>query len=285
MYDDNDWARKGPYAYSSRRRRSGGPSPGLIAVVVVALIVLVSGWLFLRSEPQADPAPASPVTTVPDRPADLTDDVDFRAEPPPPLDLPEMDESDDFVRGLVTRLSSRPQLAGWFVSDDLVHRFVVAVVNLSGGMSPASELTDLAPEGAFGTLDSGNGEIIDPASYRRYDRAAETFASVDTRGTAQLFHQLYPLFEEAFRSLGIRDLSFEDAFARAVRNVLAVDVLDAPYAVELEEGVYVFADPDLESRSDAEKHLMRMGPENARLVQAKVDELARTIGLDAPDRR
>ena len=43
---------------------------------------------------------------------------------------------------------------------------------------------------------------------------------------------------------------------------------------------YHFADPALEELSPAQKTLLRMGPGNARLVQAKLRELAPALGLD-----
>jgi hypothetical protein len=47
--------------------------------------------------------------------------------------------------------------------------------------------------------------------------------------------------------------------------------------------VWAFADPELEALSAAEKHLLRMGPENARQVQEKLSELAELLGYPAGD--
>jgi hypothetical protein len=43
--------------------------------------------------------------------------------------------------------------------------------------------------------------------------------------------------------------------------------------------VYGFADPKLESLTAAEKQLLRTGPGNTRVVQAKLREIARALGL------
>jgi hypothetical protein len=48
--------------------------------------------------------------------------------------------------------------------------------------------------------------------------------------------------------------------------------------------LYVFADQSLESRSAGQKLLIRMGPDNAAVVKAKLAEL-RTIITAAPPRR
>ncbi len=42
---------------------------------------------------------------------------------------------------------------------------------------------------------------------------------------------------------------------------------------------YEFVDPALESLSPAQKHLLRMGPDNARLVREKLREIADLLEL------
>jgi hypothetical protein len=44
--------------------------------------------------------------------------------------------------------------------------------------------------------------------------------------------------------------------------------------------VYEFADADMEARTPAEKHVLRLGPTNARRVQAKLRELAAALGIE-----
>jgi hypothetical protein len=50
------------------------------------------------------------------------------------------------------------------------------------------------------------------------------------------------------------------------------------------EGLYAYADPALEALGPVEKHLLRMGPRNARLVQGKAKALREALfptGSDA----
>jgi hypothetical protein len=39
-------------------------------------------------------------------------------------------------------------------------------------------------------------------------------------------------------------------------------------------------DPDLENLTAAQKHLLRMGPENIRVIQAKLREIAQALGFE-----
>ena len=41
--------------------------------------------------------------------------------------------------------------------------------------------------------------------------------------------------------------------------------------------MYRFEDPQLESLSPIQKQLVRMGPQNSRVIQAKVGEMAREL--------
>ena len=48
------------------------------------------------------------------------------------------------------------------------------------------------------------------------------------------------------------------------------------------EGIgYGFVDPQLESLSNPQKQLLRMGPRNIRLIQAKLRETALALGIPA----
>jgi hypothetical protein len=265
-----------PFAFRGRRRQS----PGLAGAVTIVLVMLVTaagiGWYLLRNN-QAPVVPGTSATTTTSDPATaLTPPAPPAAEP---LDLPALDASDNLMRELVTRLSSHPQLAAWLVNDDLVRRFVATVVDLSRGVSPAPHVRFLTPAEKLQVREAGGGLVIDPASYRRYDLLTATFVSLDGEGTARLYRQLEPLFDEAYQELGLASGTFGDAFAQAIENLLAVEVPDRPLAVTPGDHGYDFDDPRIEARAAAGKHLLRMGPENARRIQAKLHELADALGM------
>jgi hypothetical protein len=46
--------------------------------------------------------------------------------------------------------------------------------------------------------------------------------------------------------------------------------------------LYVYTAPELEGLSRAQKHLLRMGPGNVRVIQAKLRELRTALGLPTP---
>jgi len=255
--------------FTSRRSRRRSPGPAVAGGGILVVVVLGVGawWLWLR-------APEPPVGPVTSPAADTVATV-----PEEPFVLPELGESDPVVRRLVEGVSAYPQLAAWLVPDDLIRRFVEAVVDLSQGSSPLPEMEMLIPEEPFGVRPAGDQLIMDPGSQRRYDLLADVFASVDPSEGAEVYRRLLPLFQEAYQELGLAEEPFEAVLARAIDNLLVVEIPDGPLALRVAVGRYVYADPDIESRSPAEKHLIRMGPRNARLIQEKLGQISRELDL------
>lgn len=262
--------------WTSRRRASADGVPWLPVVLVAVVLAGGAWWWFgLRDRDEApDPDPATPVAATPP-----TDTGAVSTAPPEPLDLPSLSESDRVVRSVVQTLSRHPRWAEWLVTDDLARRFVGSVAAVAAGLDPRARVPFLAPEGEFAVRSEGGVTRVDPASWRRYDPLVEAFVSFDTPSAVRLYQQLAPLFDEAHRELGFPEGTFGATLATAIDNVLAVEVPDAPPAVELDVKTYLFVDPELEASSPATRQVMRLGPDNAREVQAKLRELRR--GLEA----
>lgn len=269
----------GPLFQSRRRRhRANRRSPWKIVAGVAILVLLgFGGWYWFRGR---DAGKTGPVAEAP-APVDTAGAGDESMVPA--LDLPELDQSDEFLRPLLAQLSDHPGWARWLLPEDLARRFVTSVVNVAGGESPRSHLEFLAPADSFRARASGDGFVIDSASYRRYDALTETFLSLDTRSAARLYRQLHPLFEEAHTELGLANRSFDGSFALAVGNILAVQVPEDAVAVVPAGAVYELADPDLEALTPAEKHVLRLGPRNARRIQAKLSDLTSRLGITPGD--
>lgn len=254
----------------SRSSSRGGPTAAIVAALVAAVLVIAAIIWWPRDTAQRGERPTAAQT-----PADAGREL--RDGDVPALDLPELDASDAFVREFVTGLSEHPQLAAWLMTDDLAFRFVRSTVALSNGQSPREHAEFMAPEGEFQVLERDGGLVVDPAGYARYNLLVQTVESLSTENAARLYRQLYPLFEEAFAELGVPNVTFDDMVAQAVDNLLAVEVPTAPPGVAPSSAVYAYTDERLEERTPAAKHIMRMGPENARRLQAKLGELRGAI--------
>lgn len=244
----------------------------VIAAVFAALLVVAAAvvlWLLFAAE---EPGPEGPVAVASPLP-----------EPSPTPTLAErlsarlagttLATSDAVVRELVGQLSARPALTKWLAHEDLVRRFVAAVDNVGNGVSPTTQLTFMRPEEPFKVVQRGDRFFIDPASYDRYDLPTQVFLSLDTEGTAALYRELEPLVDEAYREISPPGSSFADRLEAAIDHLLEVVPPAEPPQVERKVVTWVYVDESLENLSDAQKQLLRMGPENALLIKAKLREL------------
>jgi len=207
------------------------------------------------------------------------------AEPGENIDLPPLDETDPIVRELVRRLSAHPSVAAWLTTDGLLRNFTVVTANIASGRSPSRHLRPLAPQEPFLARGQEGNLTIDPLSYSRYDGIADAVGALDARGTARLYATLKPRIEEAYKELGEPAADFDTTLERAIVELLRVPVVDRPIRLVPRPMTYAYEDSRLESLSLAQRHLLRMGPNNVKIVQEKLREIAGFLGIKMKDER
>jgi hypothetical protein len=121
---------------------------------------------------------------------------------------------------------------------------------------------------------------VDPAGYSRFDGHAAAIASIDPGGAAQLYNRLKPRIEEAYREVAGANADFDGTLQRAIAELLATPVVEGEIAVERHTVGYGYVDPSLESLSRAQQQLLRMGPQNVRVVQQQLRAIAQRLGID-----
>jgi hypothetical protein len=234
-------------------------------LVLIGMAVIFAGgsYLLIRDAEVPELQPAAPVAPVAERPA------------PPPKD------ADAQARDTLSALSTLPRWAEWLGVDGVARRFAFAVANIAEGETPREHLGFLAPTGRFRATARGGRETISRESYARYDFLADVVASIDARAAATAFTRLEPILDGYYAEVGRPGQRFRDAAAQAVRRLLAVPVIEGDLRVDARPIVYKYVDPRLENLSDAEKHLLRMGPRNVKLIQGKLREIAAALQLNA----
>lgn len=248
-----------------------------VAVVVILAAIAVVVWMTVRR----DARPAQQPSVPPQRPAAVREPVP-RGELGPavaPIDLPALDLTDPVVRDLLRRLSSRPELAAWLASDNLIRSLVRSIENVAAGKTPAGQLGPLKPPGAFRVESRGRTVIIAPRSYSRYDGLADTLQSMNPADLARVYSLLKPRLKDAYRELGHPEADIDAVTEGAIVQLLRTPVVEGDVELAQREGSYTFRDPALESLSPAQKQLLRMGPRNVRIVEARLRDLARELGI------
>jgi len=115
--------------------------------------------------------------------------------------------------------------------------------------------------------------MLDPSNYGRYKPLVQLIRSTDTKSLISTYSRYYPLFQEAYESLGHPPEYFNDRLIEVIDHLLATPELEGPIALAQPNVLYEFADPKLESSSAGQKVLIRMGAENAKVVKEKLREL------------
>ena len=251
-----------------------GDRSRLPVILVVLLLVVAVGIYFGFFRKEQGPAPIIVSETAPEPQPKAETKV---AEPP--FELPALIDSDAALRRMVGRLSSHPGFIRWALSENLIRRFVAAVENVANGVSPVGHLEPIKVEGAFETFQIGDHYFMNPQSYTRYDGIAGAIGSIDAGGAASLYSSFKPLLDEVYQDLGYPGGDFSDLLQRAMSRLASTPVITGQ--IQLEQNIlsYEFADDGVEGLQLAQKQLLRTGPDNQRVILAKIREIAREIGI------
>jgi hypothetical protein len=249
----------------------------VVGASVLAAVALIAALFWLSTGITVDAPQRVSVARIdrpaPEKAASLA--VTSGAGEPAPV----ADADSALVRAAAARLSAHPRFAGWLLSDGLLRRFVAAVDAIAGGYSPRDEVEFMRPERPFLVREEEGALVIAASSFHRYDTVAEIVQSLDVAGAVALYRRFEPRLEEIYAEIGWASDTFDARFRAAVDHLLAAAV-DQPGPIEVEQRaiVYAYADDRLENLSDAQKQLLRMGPENVRRVTAKLRELRDAMG-------
>jgi hypothetical protein len=184
-------------------------------------------------------------------------------KPEPPVTLPPLDRMDGFLRPLLAALSSRPELANWLATDDLVGQLAFAIDQASAGASPARDFKVIAPASKFVTGGRGSRHTMDPAGYRRYDGLVQTVTSIDASSAAKIYKTIRPRLNEAYHRMGNQNSDVDNALRKSIDILLDTPVVKDPIAI-VEDGKagWAYDDGELEGLLPTQKQLLRMGSAN-----------------------
>ena len=239
------------------------------AVILISAAVLFFSW---RAHRQSQPAIAT-TTVTPEVAAPAIrnplPEPSSGAAPP----LPVLDESDAPLHDALGEVMGKPAVDRIFKPELLVRHIVVSIDNLSR-RHLAVELRPTKPlAGAFIATGNDQQGAIDVANFQRYVSYVQTIQAIDMKRLAALYVRFYPLFQQAYQSLGYPNGYFNDRLVVTIDNLLAAPDITTDIALVRPNVMYQFADPKLEELSAGQKLMLRMGPANAAIIKAKLREL------------
>jgi hypothetical protein len=182
----------------------------------------------------------------------------------------------------VERFSGHPVLAAYLVNDRLLRRFVLAVDAVAGGYSPSDQIEFMRPAGPFIVREDDGRLVVASSTYHRYDLVSDVFTSIDTDAAVEIFERFLPQMETLYTEVGWADDNFETRLREAVEHLLEVPTAAGQVEVEQRAIVYAYAEDRFEDLTDAQKHLLRMGPRNVGAIQSKLRELQDAMGWPEP---
>ena len=94
--------------------------------------------------------------------------------------------------------------------------------------------------------------------------------------------RLGSLFQQAYEGLGYPSQYFNDRLVEVIDHLLATPDVTGPIQLARPSVMYVYADPALEGLSSGQKTLLRMGPQNAAAIKAKLTELKNAVAAKRP---
>lgn len=267
---------------------------GMASVAVVAAIAV--WWLMNDSTEQAEPVspppepqsisstastsqPAEPLFTPSDEPvvpapSGAEEVLEITEEPPVPTNenTLTLENSDEMIRD--TFSETQPNLLKLLTQEHMVRKFVRAVNALDDGELVNQYRPFVGPSRPFVAEQTGESEWqLSQENFERYTPYVNTLESLGAERLVALYRRHQPLIDEAFAELGTDKSGFESALVGALTQMLDTPEPSDTLALERPSVFYRYRDKELEKLPEAQKLLLRMGPENRQKIKKLVREI------------
>jgi hypothetical protein len=223
------------------------------------------------AETSAEPAVRNPI------PGDASGDA---SQP-----LPTLAESDSALAEALGQLFGEDTVAAQLVRENIVRNIVVTVDNLPRQKVAVERRPVKATGGTTlvtGDADSGEVVTLNVQNYARYAPFVKAVQAADVQQVSALYFHWYPLFQQAYEDLGYPGKYFNDRLVESIDDLLKTPDVAGPIRLVRPKVFFEYADPALEGRSAGQKLLLRMGPDNAAAIKAKLRDLRAVVAGRKP---
>jgi Protein of unknown function (DUF3014) len=260
-----------------------------IVGVAAAVVVIAAGtWFYLHNR---HPLPSVPVAAqMPAAPAPAAEPAiqhplpEGREIPALKGPVPALADSDPSLSDALKALIGEGAVKDYLRPESIVRHLVVTIDNLPRQKIAVEKRPTNDAAGTFLAKGDELHATLDPQNFARYQPMVAVISKLDMQQVAAVYVHFYPLFQEAYQDLGYPNGYFNDRLVQVIDSLLATPQPAAPIQLVRPNVMYTFADPALESRPAGQKLLIRMGPDNAAAVKAKLTELRAAITAAPPKR-
>lgn len=256
----------------------------VIGVAVAVVVIAAGSWYLFRHYREAPPAlePVIARAVVEPAPEPGIQHPLPAGEPTMQAGLPALGDSDAPLLDALAKLAGQPAIATFLKPEGLVRNIVVTIDNLPR-QKVALDKRPVPPVG--GSFLAQGDELqatLDPQNYERYRPLVAVIDKLDVQKLAQLYIRYYPLFQESYQNLGYPSGYFNDRLVQVIDVLLATPQVQGTIELSRPNVLYTFADPAMEARPAGQKLLIRMGPDNAAKIKAKLMQLRAVITTAPP---
>ncbi len=259
----------------------------VIGVAAAVVVVATGTWYYLQNRHAALPtAPTAAQTPLPaEPPAEPAIQHPLPGQDSPAMvPLPALADSDAALSDALTSVLGASAMKDYLLPESIIRHLVVTIDNLPRQKVPVQKRPTGAVAGSFVADGDELHATLASQNFARYQPMVAVIGKLDMQQLAAVYMRFYPLFQQAYQDLGYPNGYFNDRLVQVIDTLLATPQPTGPVVLVRPNVMYLFADPALESRPAGQKLLIRMGPDNAAVIEAKLKELRSAITAAPPKR-
>ena len=250
---------------------------GILATLVFILMTGDYGEPTLPEElvmvqPSVEPAPMPIEAEAPAAPIAAPPVTEVQPKIPPAPVVSE-ETGDQYARESIDAVNGGKALAQFVAGDYVVERAVAIIDALRRGEVPYKLLPVGKPSTTFPISDNGLRVTLDTAGFSRYDGFAQWIGGLDTPALVSLLNDYEMIATQALTRMGVTDFDIRSAVLAATTQILSTPQVSVDAELMRREANWVYMDPELEALSSLQKQVLRMGPENADIIQQKARDI------------
>lgn len=263
-------------------------------LVMAAIIICITGFFTWKSLTSVNIAPATHI-----QPADQTPIIKKNYKNPTsnvpkikyPIELfkkepsdsqmdsepiPKIEESDQNFEHWAKVFFGKFDFSEVLTFKNLIRNVVVVVENASDETIPMDMSPIKVAPGKLVVKPSGKNFELQKENFKRYARYMDLANAADLKKIVSYYRHMYPLFQSAYKDLG-RDEYFNDKLIEMLDMILATPEQKKPIQLFYTSSQYQFVDSTLESLPAIQKILLRMGPDNSKILKSRIKELRKLL--------